>query len=209
MFIYVFTLISSNSQGLQNSHRRHTVFNLIKNRKYDVIFLQETHWTDDLNDSILREWGGKIIFNNFECNARGTDILFSPNFDFQICNNTSDPHGRTVQTLIEHADRKFNFINVSCGAIILSKPSCLMVNSWSDQDGCFLMCEFSYRSKIFRIVNVYAPNRNPERNDFFDLVSSKMDITVPTVLCGDFNCVLDRSVDRCGAAQDDYSRESV
>ena len=99
--------------------------------------------------------------------------------------------------------------NCSCGVIILSKPSCLMVNSWSDQDGRFLMCEFSYCSKIFRIVNAYTPNRNPERNDFFDLVSSKMDITVPTVLCGDFNCVLDRSVDRRGAAQDDYSRESV
>ena len=99
--------------------------------------------------------------------------------------------------------------NRSCGVIILSKPSCLMVNSWSDQDGRLLMGEFSYLSKIFHIVNVYAPNRNPERNDFFDLVSSKMDITVPTVLCGDFNCVLDRSVDRRDAAQDDYSRESV
>ena len=105
-------MISINSQGLRNSNRRQTVFNLIKTRKYDVIFLQETHWTDDLNDGILREWGGNILFNNFECNARGTAILFSPHFDFRMCNNTCDPHGRTIQTLIEHADRKFNLINV-------------------------------------------------------------------------------------------------
>ena len=110
--VYVFTLISINSQGLRNSNRRHTVFNLVKHRKYDVIFLQETHWTDDLNDCILREWGGNILFNNFEYNARGTAILFSPTFDYRMYNNTSDPHGRTVQTLIEHADRKFNLINI-------------------------------------------------------------------------------------------------
>lgn len=74
--------------------------------------MQETHWTDDLNDCILREWGGNILFNNFEYNARGTAILFSPTFDYRMYNNTSDPHGRTVQTLIEHAERKFNLINI-------------------------------------------------------------------------------------------------
>ena len=74
--------------------------------------MQETHWTDDLNDCILREWGGNILFNNVDCNARGTAILFSPNFDFRMCNNMCDPHGRTVQTLIKHADHKFNLINV-------------------------------------------------------------------------------------------------
>ena len=36
-----------------------------------------------------------------------------------------------------------------------------------------------------------------------------MNVSVPTILCGDFNCVLDRSVDRRGSAHDDYSRESV
>ena len=71
------------------------------------------------------------------------------------------------------------------------------------------MCEFSCRSKMFRVATVYAHNRNPERNEFFDLVSSKMNVSVPTILCGDFNCVLDRSVDRRGSAHDDYSRESV
>ena len=32
--VYVFTLISINSQGLRNSNRRHTVFNLVKHRKF-------------------------------------------------------------------------------------------------------------------------------------------------------------------------------
>ena len=82
--------------------------------------------------------------------------------------------------------------NRSCGVIVLARPPCLMVNSWPDRDGH----EFSCRGKVFRVATVYAPKRNPDRNDFFDSVSSKLDVSVPTILCGDFNCVLDRSVGR-------------
>ena len=107
--VYTFNLISVNTQGLRNVHRRQTFFNLIKQQKY-IIFFQETHWTDDLNSEILREWGGTIVFNNFEPNARGTAILFHPNFDYQNHNTTCDSQGRTIQVVIEHADHKFNLI---------------------------------------------------------------------------------------------------
>ena len=90
--VFVFNLVTVNKQGLWNLSRRQTVFNLIKKQKYDVIFLQEMHWTDDLKDTILSEWGGTILFNNFEHNARGTAILFSTTFDFRICDHTSNGH---------------------------------------------------------------------------------------------------------------------
>ena len=77
-----------------------------------MIFLQETHWTDNLKNKILNECGGNILFNNHGYNARGTAILFHPTFDFQIHGNACDPHGRTLQTLIEHADNKFNLNNI-------------------------------------------------------------------------------------------------
>ena len=93
--LFTFNVVSINTQGLWNVNRRQTVFNLIKKHKYDIIFLQETHWTDDLKDIILKEWRGDILFNNFEANARGTAVLFHPNFDFRVCQNTRDPHGRT------------------------------------------------------------------------------------------------------------------
>ena len=77
-----------------------------------MIFLQETHWTDNLKNKSLNECGGNILFNNHGYNARGTAILFHPTFDFQIHGNACDPHGRTLQTLIEHADNKFNLNNI-------------------------------------------------------------------------------------------------
>ena len=47
-----------------------------------------------------------------------------------------------------------------------------MVHSWPDQDCRFLMCEFTCRGNVFRVATVYAPNRKPDRNDFFESVSS-------------------------------------
>ena len=38
--------------------------------------------------------------------------FFIPIFDFRVRQHTPDPHGRTIQTKIEHADRKFNLVNV-------------------------------------------------------------------------------------------------
>ena len=46
---------------------------------------------------------------------------------------------------------------------------------------------------------MYAPNRNPARDQFFGDLHSKIDPSIPTILCGDFNEVFDRSVDRAGS----------
>ena len=58
------------------------------------------------------------------------------------------------------------------------------------------------------MVSIYAPNTNPDRDNFFAYVESQVDPSHHTVLCGDFNCVFDRSLDRRGSSTTDYSRES-
>lgn len=37
----------------------------------------------------------------------------------------------------------------------------------------------------------------------------KIDVAVPTVICGDFNCVFDRTLDRRGSVASDTSRVST
>ena len=99
--------------------------------------------------------------------------------------------------------------NHLCGCIVLFRPSLSLIRSWSDDHGRFLQCEFSYRGKVFRVACVYAPNRNPEREEFYDDVCVRVDPSVPTVLCGDFNAVFDRLVDRIGSDPADTVRESL
>ncbi|PFX11146.1 Transposon TX1 uncharacterized 149 kDa protein, partial [Stylophora pistillata] len=56
---------------------------------------------------------------------------------------------------------------------------------------------------------MYAPNHNPARDQFLDGVHPKVDPSIPSLLCGDFNTVFDRSLDRRGSAPSDSSREST
>jgi len=71
------------------------------------------------------------------------------------------------------------------------------------------MAEFQRHSLTFRVVSLYAPNRNPQRDDFLSYCASKVDPSVPTLVCGDFNAVFDRALERCGFNVFGASRESV
>ena len=88
------------------------------------------------------------------------------------------------------------------------RPTLSLVQSWSEPDGRFLLCESRFCHQVFRVCCVYAPNSNPQRNHFLDDVSVSIDPSVPTVLAGDFNTVVDRSLDRRGSDPFDVSRES-
>ena len=96
----------------------------------------------------------------------------------------------------------------SCGSVILYWPRYTLLNSWVDSSGQFVLAEFQDCDVIFRVACIFAPNRNPDRDTFFSFVSLKIDPSVATVVCGDFNTVFDRSIDRRGSNASDPSRES-
>ena len=96
----------------------------------------------------------------------------------------------------------------SCVFIILFRPCLSLLNFSPDDAGRFVLCEFRFHGKLFRVVSLYAPNRNPARDQFLELVPSRVDPAIPTVVCGDFNTVFDRSLDRAGSVASDTSRES-
>ena len=98
--------------------------------------------------------------------------------------------------------------NHARGTVILFRPIFLLSGSFCDTEGRFVLCDFSFRGKFFRVASLYAPNVNPDRNDFFSFVLAKIDPSVHTFLCGDFNSVFDRTLDRWGSCPFDYSRES-
>ena len=108
----------------------------------------------------------------------------------------------------------FNFVVSpgSCrsgGCVLLFHPCLLLVRSSCDVPGRTLLCEFLFHGSSFRVLCLYAPNRNPTRDLFFQQVADSVDPSVPTILCGDFNTVLDRSLDHFGSVPDDFSREST
>ena len=96
----------------------------------------------------------------------------------------------------------------SCGSVILHHPRLIFCRSWTEQNSRFLMAEFSDRGMTYRITCICAPNRNPERDSFFASIANYVDLTVPTFLCGDFNAVFDRTLDRRGTGAGSSYRDS-
>ena len=94
------------------------------------------------------------------------------------------------------------------GQVLLYRPSSPLVTSWVELEGRYLMAEFNRRDSVFRIASVYAPNWNPERDEFFTSCLDFVDPSVPTILCGDFNAVFDRAEDRRGSDPAVTVRES-
>lgn len=96
----------------------------------------------------------------------------------------------------------------SCGSVILYRPVFVLSKATFDNEGRFVLAHFERNGVTFGVVSLYAPNRNPGRNDFFTYCSDQIDPNVPTVVCGDFNTVFDRSLDCHGVNVFDVSRES-
>ena len=98
--------------------------------------------------------------------------------------------------------------NHSCGTVILFRPVFSLLASFSGPNGRFVSCDFLHQDYRFRVISLYAPNTNPQRDDFFEYVSSMADLNLPSILCGDFNAVFNRTMDRAGSDPNDSSRDS-
>ena len=87
---------------------------------------------------------------------------------------------------------------LSCGVAILYNPSYDVVSCSRDQDGRLLCAEFSKDGSLIQLVNIYAPNTAKPASTFFESLYQVLDPDTPTVLCGDFNTVVDSIKDRFG-----------
>jgi len=70
----------------------------------------------------------------------------------------------------------------SCASVILYRPRFIFCRCWTEQNGRFLMAEFSNRGMTYRIARVSAPDSNPERDSFFASIANCVDLAVPTIL---------------------------
>lgn len=101
---------SLNARGLRNHRKRREIFAFLKRKDYDVIFIQESHSTPEIEKVWKREWGGEIKYSHFTSAARGTITLFKKNT--KIIYSNSDSAGRLNMTQIQLNDTKYMCINI-------------------------------------------------------------------------------------------------
>ena len=91
----------------------------------------------------------------------------------------------------------------SSGCAILFRPSLSPSGSRYDTEGHYLQYELSFRDQSFHVCCLYVPNHNPAQDHFLNDLQAKIDLSVPSLLCGDFNTVFDRALDRRGSDPSD------
>ena len=91
-------------------------------------------------------------------------------------------------------------VPLSCGSLLLYRPRYSLYSSFLDSVGRFFHATFSYNDVTFHVICLYAPNQDPSRSDFFQFDTDHVDPGSPTIICGDFNSVFDRTRDRRGFA---------
>ena len=106
-------ILSFNVQGLGGIKKQKDVFNYLQNKNFDILCLQDTHFTSDQEIHIRNRWEGNCYFSAApQSNARGVAIFFSKNLDYKIHNQIQDTNGNLLNLDITISDKRLSLINV-------------------------------------------------------------------------------------------------
>ncbi len=96
-------LSTFNCRGLGDSAKRRSIFGWLKKYHKGIIFLQETHTTENIIKIWESEWNGQVYMSHGSSTARGVAILISPNIDIIIKEIKCDSAGRLIllETIFE------------------------------------------------------------------------------------------------------------
>ena len=107
-----FKICSKNVNGIGNFTKRKDVFNYLREQKYDVCFLQETHLLTGMENLVRSTWGYNVWLAGATTNANGVAILFSPTFEYKLYNIHRDPNGCYIALDIELLNKRMTMINI-------------------------------------------------------------------------------------------------
>ena len=89
-------LISLNVRGIRERVKRKAIFDWVNSKKGNVVMLQETYSTPDIEEEWKRDWGGQMFFSHGSNHSRGVLVLLSQGLNFKIDHVTKDNDGRFV-----------------------------------------------------------------------------------------------------------------
>ena len=104
--------LSFNCRGLGSQEKRRDVLDYLKNLKYDVYLLQDTHLTSQKETFCNTLWRGKCYHAFGTFNSRGTSILFSPRTNHKIIYEDYCPEGNYALIVVTILSNTYTIINL-------------------------------------------------------------------------------------------------
>ena len=108
-------IISQNVNGLNNYIKRRKILQQLEKEKGDILFLQETHLTQEEHKKLGRIANAQIYSSSYTSSRRGVATIIKNHVPFQQTKTIVDKEGRFVLVLgkienveITHQLRKLN-----------------------------------------------------------------------------------------------------
>ena len=105
-------IMSMNCQGLGDLDKCRDVFHFIRQKKYAIYLLQDTHFTTKQENYIRSMWGFDCIFDSFSSQSRGVAILFNNTVDYKIHGIKKGNDGNKLIVDISIHEKKLTLVNV-------------------------------------------------------------------------------------------------
>nr|CAB3264543.1 pol-like protein [Phallusia mammillata] len=107
-----FTVASFNVSGIRDPIKRKSIFKFIREKKFQIVLIQETHCSDRDEKLWQLEWGGEVVWSHGTNRSKGVAILFSRNLSYLKTDLMADPDGRFLIVNLTIADKKLTLANV-------------------------------------------------------------------------------------------------
>lgn len=106
------SICSFNVRGLGNKNKREQIFAWLKNNKYSICFLQETHSGEGTHSLWKQDWGSEAFFSGHRNNSEGVGILINTNLSYTIQKYTEIVCGRIQALELTINNKEITFINI-------------------------------------------------------------------------------------------------
>ena len=103
---------STNVRGRNDFQKRRDIFHYLRQQKFQIYCLQDTHFTESQQPYISAEWGGKVLYSSFSSNSRGVCILFNNDFEYKIKKSKQDTHGNFIVVDLEIEGKRLTLVNL-------------------------------------------------------------------------------------------------
>ena len=105
-------LLTLNVQGVRDKNKQARLFQWSKQQKANILFLQETHITKDIQLSFDRQFNGTVLNSPGTSNSRGVAVLIHSSVSHKVINTHCDTLGRIIILNVEINEQGYSLINV-------------------------------------------------------------------------------------------------
>ena len=103
---------SLNCQGLGSFQKRRDVFQYLRQKEYNIYFLQDTHFDKMSERQIRAEWGYECVFASKNTRSRGVAIMLNNNFDFKLKKTIKDDQGNFIIVVLHTSGKDIVLVNM-------------------------------------------------------------------------------------------------